>query len=49
VPLSAVPPLKVEVNIKVIYEGATLRPSAFEVKYKIDGKAIEPIRISDRK
>ncbi|MBP4137584.1 DNA/RNA non-specific endonuclease [Flavobacterium sp. P7388] len=47
--LSAVPPLKVEVNIKVIYEGTDLRPSAFEIKYKIDGKAIEPVRISNIK
>jgi hypothetical protein len=47
--LSGVPPLKVEVNIKVIYEGTDLRPSGFEIKYKIDGKAIEPVRISNIK
>jgi hypothetical protein len=47
--LSAVPPLKVEVNIKVIYEGTELRPNAFEIKYKIDGKTIEPVRISNKK
>jgi hypothetical protein len=38
-----------EVNIKVIYEGTNLRPSAFEVRYKIDGKTIEPEIISNKK
>lgn len=36
--LSEVPPSKVEVNIKVLYEGTDLRPSAFEIEYKIDGE-----------
>jgi hypothetical protein len=29
--------------------GAGLRPNAFEIKYKIDGKTIEPVRISNKK
>lgn len=28
---------KVSVNVKVNYEGASLRPTSFEIKYAIDG------------
>lgn len=46
--LSEVPPSKVEVNIKVIYEADGIRPSEFEVKYKIDGK-LSTVKISNVK
>jgi hypothetical protein len=46
--LSKVPPLKVEVNIKVLYEGTDLRPSAFEIKYKIDGE-LTTVKLSNVK
>ena len=35
--LKSNPPKKVEVDIKINYEGSSMRPSSFEVKYKIDG------------
>ena len=41
--------LKVEVDIKVIYEGTSLRPSAFEIKYKIDGEQLPTKKISNIK
>ncbi|MBP4143085.1 DNA/RNA non-specific endonuclease [Flavobacterium sp. P4023] len=46
--LSEVPPSKVEVNIKVIYKADGIRPSEFEVKYKIDGK-LSTVKISNVK
>ena len=36
--LKSNPPKKVEVDIKINYEGASMRPTSFEVNYKIDGK-----------
>ncbi|MBF0780472.1 DNA/RNA non-specific endonuclease [Granulicatella sp. 19428wC4_WM01] len=36
--LESMPPKKVEVDIKINYEGISRRPISFEVKYKIDGK-----------
>lgn len=36
--LKEVPPKKVEVDIKNIYDGVSKRPSKFKVIYKIDGK-----------
>ena len=36
--LKSNPPKKVEVDIKINYEGSSMRPSSFEVNYKIDGK-----------
>lgn len=35
--LKSTPPKKVEVDIKINYEGASRRPTGFEVNYKIDG------------
>jgi yeeF1 len=35
--LKSDPPKKVEVDIKINYEGTSMRPSSFEVNYKIDG------------
>ena len=35
--LKSTPPKKVEVDIKINYEGASRRPIGFEVNYKIDG------------
>ena len=46
--LSAVPELKVEVNIKVIYKETDLRPSGFEIEYKIDGE-LKTVEISNKK
>ncbi|GFN31594.1 DNA/RNA non-specific endonuclease [Paenibacillus xylaniclasticus] len=36
--LNADPPKHVSVDVKVNYEGDSLRPSSFIVKYKIDGE-----------
>ena len=35
--LKSNPPKKVEVDIKINYDGSSMRPTSFEVKYKIDG------------
>ena len=35
--LKSKPPKKVEVDIKINYEGSSMRPTSFEVNYKIDG------------
>lgn len=35
--LKSNPPKKVEVDIKINYEGSSMRPTSFEVNYKIDG------------
>ena len=35
--LNSEPPKRVEVDIKINYEGTTRRPTGFEVNYKIDG------------
>ena len=47
--LSEVPPLKVEIKIKVLYEGKDIRPSSFEVSYKIDGRTLPIKKISNNK
>ena len=36
--LKSKPPKKVEVDIKINYEGDSMRPTSFEVNYKIDGE-----------
>ena len=36
--LKSKPPKKVEVDIKINYEGSSMRPTSFEVNYKIDGE-----------
>ena len=36
--LKSTPPKKVEVDIKINYEGTSRRPTGFEVNYKIDGE-----------
>ena len=36
--LKSKPPKKIEVDIKINYEGSSMRPTSFEVNYKIDGK-----------
>ena len=41
--LKSDPPKKVEVDIKINYEGTSMRPSSFEVNYKIDGKKYNEI------
>ena len=41
--LKSTPPKKVEVDIKINYEGASRRPTGFEVNYKIDGKKYNEI------
>lgn len=41
--LNATPPKKVEVDIKINYEGTSRRPSSFEVKYWIDGEEFNKI------
>ena len=41
--LKSNPPKKVEVDIKINYEGSSMRPSSFEVNYKIDGKKYNEI------
>ena len=35
--LKSKPPKKVEVDVKINYEGSSMRPTSFEVNYKIDG------------
>ena len=35
--LKSNPPKKVEVDVKINYEGSSMRPTSFEVNYKIDG------------
>ena len=35
--LKSNPPKKVEVDIKINYDGSSMRPTSFEVNYKIDG------------
>ena len=35
--LKSEPPKKVEVDIKINYDGSSMRPTSFEVNYKIDG------------
>lgn len=39
---------KVEVNIKVNYEGNELRPLSFEVNYTIDGEVFETLPILNK-
>ena len=41
--LKSKPPKKVEVDIKINYEGSSMRPTSFEVNYKIDGIRHEEI------
>ena len=36
--LKSKPPKKVEVEVKINYEGSSMRPTSFEVNYKIDGE-----------
>ena len=36
--LKSKPPKKVEVDVKINYEGSSMRPTSFEVNYKIDGE-----------
>ena len=36
--LKSKPPKKIEVDIKINYEGSSMRPTSFEVNYKIDGE-----------
>ena len=35
--LKSKPPKKIEVDVKINYEGSSMRPTSFEVNYKIDG------------
>ena len=35
--LKSEPPKKIEVDVKINYEGSSMRPTSFEVNYKIDG------------
>lgn len=41
--LKSNPPKKVEVDIKINYDGSSMRPTSFEVNYKIDGKKYNEI------
>ena len=41
--LKSNPPKKVEVDVKINYEGSSMRPTSFEVNYKIDGKKYNEI------
>lgn len=41
--LKSTPPKKVEVDIKINYDGISKRPTGFEVNYKIDGKPYKEI------
>ena len=36
--LKSKPPKKIEVDVKINYEGSSMRPTSFEVNYKIDGE-----------
>ena len=41
--LKSKPPKKVEVDVKINYQGSSMRPTSFEVNYKIDGKKYNEI------
>ncbi|WP_417896867.1 DNA/RNA non-specific endonuclease, partial [Bacillus safensis] len=36
--LKEVPPKKVSIEIELVYKGDSLRPSSFEIFYKVEGK-----------